>query len=110
MSRTYYTRIDFKRINKYDGGFGKNPLDRIMLKLINFCGMTQILKVESTDENEDGVEYVAQIIMGCSGGCPCQSGVDDLKELFDDDVPVEGISAYYIEDGAEGHYYSDEEE
>ena len=109
MSRTYYTRIDFKKINKYDGGFEKNPIDRIWIKLIKYCGMSQILKVDESDSDGEETTYIAHLIMGCSGGYPCQSGVDDIVEIFKDDVPVDSIVAYFIEDTTEGEYFSDEE-
>ena len=108
MSRSYYVRIDFKNINKYEGGFNKSPIDRIWIHLIEFCGYEQILKVDETNIDDDGVEYVAHIIMGCSGGDSCQSKVDDIVQLFKDTVPVEEINAYYAEDKTEGSYYSEE--
>jgi len=110
MSRTYYVRIDFKKINKYDGGFDKNPIDKIWFKLIKFCGFKQILKVDESDMcNSNEVNYKAHIIMGCSGGTPCQEGVDEIVEIFEKDVPVESVVAYYIEDTTEGEYFADEE-
>ena len=110
MSRTYYVRIDFLKINKYNGGFDKNPIDRIWLKLIKFCGMNQILKVDESDSNGEETTYIAHIIMGCSGGCPCQKGVNEIVEMFKNDVPVDSVVAYYIEDTTEGEYFYDEDD
>lgn len=90
MSRSYYTEIWIKNVDKYHGGFDLNPIDKIWITMIEDCKKKNILKIKehSDDEKKDVVNYSVHFIMHCSGGTSAQI---NLARIVEDLNKNEGV-------------------